>query len=130
MSAPIPSTIAPTQSPRVHVARHARARSDHQTRSSADRAKTPITSASCVLTNGATSDAATAPAIQPRERWTSAFAISRKQSVAHGYASGSSSRNEENASDGIAAVAAAANSDAGGRTSIRARKYAGNIADV
>ena len=92
------------------------------------------TTTSSPLTAGATSEATTAAIVQPvsfRDLCVrSVFAISRKQSAAYGYASGSATMYDEYASDGIAAAPAAANSAARLPVTMRARKYVGKTTDV
>src|SRR5690348_2956417 len=119
---PTHTVSQPSHVPAVHPARHRLARSlDHHIKSSASANAAGMT-ASSPRTTGAKQDATIAAAIHPRERTTSAFAISRKQSAAKGYASVSSTIHDEYASAGTAAAPAAANSAAQRPTSMRARK--------
>src|SRR5438876_35391 len=84
MIAPIPSTTAPIQSQADQVRRHSQARRLVQAKKRAARAYTGIRIASCPRTSGATKVAAAAPITQGGRRVASAFAIRKKQSVAHG----------------------------------------------
>src|SRR3954471_5781824 len=93
--APSTSTTVPTQSPIDHVRRRARAqRLDQPTKSSASTSTIGITTSS-VRTSGATTEATIAAAGQRLPRTTNALTIRNKHSAAYGYASVSSTMNDE-----------------------------------
>jgi hypothetical protein len=81
-------------------------------------------------TNGATTAAATVPAIQPRDGRMIVRTIRNRQSVENGYASGSSTSIDEYAMAGIAHDAAATNRAAVLPTSCRASAYAGKAVSI
>ena len=78
--------------------------------------------ASSLRMNGATIDATAAPASQPRDFTSSAFAIRYRQRAEYGYAQVSSMIHDDYASAGTAPAAAAANSAGVRPTTKRARK--------
>ena len=128
--APKTSTTSPIQSPVDHLRRCSLARSlDHHAKIRASTTAAGMT-ASSPRTAGAKADARTAPAHHRRLRVTSALAMRKKHSAAHGYANVSSTMYDEYASEGITAAPAAARSAALRPTSSRARKYVGNTTDV
>src|SRR4051794_15683043 len=130
MSAPASSTKNPSQSPFDQVARRARPHSLDQIANRTAKVAAIGITISSPRTAGAISDAATPAITQPRERCTSAFAISRSASAAYGYANVSSTIHDEYASEGIAAAPVAAKIAHHLGSIIRARKYVGKMTDV
>src|SRR5438270_2629254 len=97
--APRIRTTAPIQSPVDQPARQRLAPSlDQATNTAASTSVAGIITSS-VRTTGAKAAARIAPAIHQRLRVTNAFAMTKKQKAAYGYASGSSTRYDEYASD-------------------------------
>ncbi len=129
-TAPMTRTIAPSQSQRVHVDRQRRAGSDSHANQRRLRAKTAKRTASWVRVSVATTEAPSAAAARPQLGATSVLAISQSASVESGYASGSSTKIGEYARAGTATAAPAAANAYHGRTTSRARPYAGKIVAV
>jgi len=95
VAAPAIKTNAPIQSPRDQPVRHARIRSDPHPQKRAARSSTPGITASWPRTAGAIRAVMIEAPIRQRVLRVSAFAIRKKHRAAYGYASGSSTRNEE-----------------------------------
>ena len=108
ITAPMPSTTAPTQSQPVHDARQRRMTSDRQPSTRSPIASVPSSAASCERMSTARRHAAQASASGHRCGRSIARARSHSASVAAGYAHGSSTRIGEYESAGAAIVATAA----------------------
>src|SRR4249919_304564 len=129
-TAPTTRMVAPSQSQRVHRERQRRPGSDSHANQRRPRMKTAKRTASWVRASVATSEAASAAAARPRLGATSVLAISQSASVESGYASGSSTKIGEYARAGTATAAPAAANANHGRTTSRARPYAGKTVAV
>src|SRR5918996_2207116 len=127
---PTARTAAPAQSQVDHVERHRRACPDCQTYQSPPSAKTANRIESCVRVNIAAAQTTSAVATRIQLGEANARAMSQRDSVETGYASGSSTRNGEYESAGTVTAPAAAASAYHGRTTIRASAYAGKIVAV
>src|SRR5438046_784370 len=109
-AAPNPSVTTPSQSAHDHVARRSFVLVVVHHMKRTENASTIGTTISSPFTTGANADAASAPTAQLRERVSRAFAITNIANAAYGYASVSSTIQDEYESEGMTAAPVAAKS--------------------